>query len=69
MNSDIPPMPPAHILAKCDTILQDLVIQQRDLNKNFCRWMAYVESLSRLHSKAWQVALLCCPPPQAMAAP
>jgi hypothetical protein len=35
MNDDIPPTPPAHILAKCDTILQDLVIQQRNLDKIF----------------------------------
>ena len=35
MNDNIPPTPPAHILAKCDTILQDLVIQQRDLDKIF----------------------------------
>ncbi len=35
MNSNIPPMPPAHILAKCDTIFQDLVIQQCNLDKIF----------------------------------
>ena len=35
MNDDFPPTPPAHILAKCDTILQDLVIQQRHLNETF----------------------------------
>jgi hypothetical protein len=35
MNDDIPPTPPAHILAKCDTILQDLVIQQRNLDNFF----------------------------------
>jgi hypothetical protein len=35
MNSNIPPTPPAHILAKCDTIFRDLVIQQRNLDKIF----------------------------------
>ena len=39
MNDDIPPTPLAHILAKCDTILQDLVIQHRNLDKIFAnRW-------------------------------
>ena len=35
MNDDIPPTPPAHILMKCDMILQDLVIQQQNLDKIF----------------------------------
>ena len=35
MNDDIPPTPLAHILAKCDRILQDLVIQQQNLDKIF----------------------------------
>ena len=32
--------------------------------RDFCRWMAYVESLGRLHSQAQQVALMRSPPPR-----
>ncbi len=56
MNSNFPPMPLAHILAKCDMILQEHVILQRNLDEIFAdRWpmsnclAGCTPKLSRLH--------------------
>ncbi len=63
MNSNIPPMPPAHILAKCDTIFQDLVIQQRNLDEIFANGWPMLNCLAGRTPKPGRSHSFVAPPP------
>jgi hypothetical protein len=64
MNSNIPPTPPAHIFAKCDTIFQDLVIQQRNLDKIFADGWPTLNCLAGHTPKPGRSHSFVAPPPR-----
>ncbi len=63
MNSNIPPTPPAHILPRCDTIFQDLVIQQHNLDKIFADGWPMLNCLAGCTPKPGRTHSFVAPPP------
>jgi hypothetical protein len=63
MNSNIPPMPLAHILAKCDMIFQDLMIQQRNLYKIYANGWPRLNRLAGHTPKPDRLHSFIAPPP------